>query len=86
MIALILMIGYAVQAVLVFLFILTNMKQTWDPRHGGLWGHVARVVVIAIVMGIAWPATVGYAATLKTRDGERWLRWYVAGPRGQDTT
>lgn len=83
---LVLMIGYAVEAVLVSLFVLTNLKRTWDPRRGGLWPHVARVVVVAIAAGIAWPFVLAYVVRLRTKDGERWLKWFVAGPKGQDTT
>ncbi len=50
---------------------------TWDPRNGGLRGHVPRAVFLTVVSGALWPGTLVIYAMWKTTSGRRWLSRFL---------
>lgn len=73
-------IVYVAMAFLVGTLVWLMSKHTWDPKKDSLASHVARVVVVMVALGAMWPSTLIMVAIWKTPWGNRWLRWWLAGP------
>jgi hypothetical protein len=77
-------VGYVAVAIAVTVFVWRATRRSWDPRNGGLWGHVARAVIVSVACGAAWPGALVLFLLWQTRRGRQWINWWVDGPEGRE--